>query len=105
MLYDYLNTAATRKQIGGLTRISSRRVTRQTGQRIGSGYVRGIETTIEFDEERFVGSGLYLFASVLERFLGLYASVNSFTQLVATVKQRDGELKRWKPRTGEQEML
>lgn len=105
MLYDYLNTPATRKQIGGLTRISSRRVTRQTGQRIGSGYVRGIETTIEFDEERFVGSGLYLFASVLERFLGLYASVNSFTQLVATVKQRDGELKRWKPRTGEQEML
>lgn len=104
-LYDYLNTPATLKQIDGLTRISSRRVTRQTGARIGSGYVRGIETTIEFDEERFVGSGIYLFASVLERFLGLYASVNSFTQLVATVKQRDGDLKRWKPRTGEQEML
>jgi type VI secretion system protein ImpG len=105
LLYDYLNTPATRKQIGGLKRISSRRVTRQTGARIGAGYVRGIETTIEFDEERFVGSGVYLFASVLERFLGLYASVNSFTQLVANVKQRDGELKRWKPRTGEQEML
>ncbi|HEV7859647.1 MAG TPA: type VI secretion system baseplate subunit TssF [Pyrinomonadaceae bacterium] len=105
LLYDYLNTPATRKQIHGLTRIRSRRVTRQTGERIGSGYVRGVETEIEFDEELFVGSGIYLFASVLERFLGLYASVNSFTQLVATVKQRDGELKRWQPRTGEQVML
>lgn len=100
LLYDYLNTPATRKQIGGLTRIESRRVTRQMGARIGSGYVRGIETTIEFDEERFVGSGLYLFASVLERFLGLYASVNSFTQLVAKVRQREGHLKRWPPRAG-----
>lgn len=105
LLYDYLNTAATRKQIGGLLHIASRRATRQVGRHIGTGYVRGIETTIQFDEEHFVGSGLYLFASVLERFLGLYASVNSFTQLVATVKQREGVMKRWTPRAGEQLML
>ena len=105
LLYDHFNTSATRKQIHGLTRINSQRVTRQTGERIGAGYVRGVETTIEFDEENFVGSGLYLFASVLERFLGLYASVNSFTQLVATSKQREGVLKRWPPRAGAQPML
>lgn len=105
LLYDYLNNAATRKQIAGLTRINSRRVTRQVGGHAGAGYVRGVETTIEFDEEHFVGSGLYLFASVLERFLGLYASVNSFTQLAATLKQREGVLKRWEPRAGEQLML
>ncbi|HEV2864852.1 MAG TPA: type VI secretion system baseplate subunit TssF [Pyrinomonadaceae bacterium] len=105
LLYDYLNTAATRQQIYGLRRISSRRVTRQVGSHIGAGYVRGVETAIEFDEEHFVGSGLYLFASVLERFLGLYASVNSFTQLVAAVRQREGVMKRWAPRAGEQLML
>ena len=44
---------------------------------------RGVEVTIEFDEQKYVGAGLYLFACVLERFLGLYVSVNSFTQLVA----------------------
>ena len=37
--------------------------------------------------------------------LGLYASINSFTQLVATVKHREGVLKRWPPRAGEQPML
>ena len=42
-----------------------------------------------------------LFASVLERFFGLYASVNSFTQLLARYRQRDGILKRWPPRAGD----
>jgi type VI secretion system protein ImpG len=105
LLYDFLDSSATRKQIAGIERITSRRVVRQTGSRIGSGFVRGIETTINFDEDQYVGSGLYLFASVLERFLGLYASINSFSQMVAKVKQQEGYLKRWPPRTAEQIIL
>jgi type VI secretion system protein ImpG len=105
LLYDFMDSSATRKQIAGLTAVSSRRVVRQTGSRIGSGFVRGLETTIEFDEEQFVGGGLFLFACVLESFLGLYSSLNSFSQLVAKVKQREGILKRWQPRTGEQIIL
>ncbi len=101
MLYDFMDSAATRKQIIGLTKINSRRVVRQTGSRIGTGFVRGIETTMEFNEDQFVGSGVFLFAAVLERFLGLYASVNSFNQLLAKTEQREGYLKKWKPRTGE----
>jgi type VI secretion system protein ImpG len=105
LLYDFMNSSATRKQIAGVEKIASRRVVRQTGNRIGSGFVRGTETTIEFDEEQYVGSGLFLFAAVLERFLGLYSSVNSFSQLVARVKQREGIFKRWTPRAGEQVIL
>ncbi len=104
-LYNFMDSSATRKQIAGVGRVASRRVVRQTGSRIGSGFVRGVETTIEFDEEQYVGSGLFLFAAVLERFLGLYSSVNSFNQLVARVKQREGYLKRWPPRAGEQVIL
>jgi len=104
-LYDLSNSSATRKQILGINRVSSRRVVRQTGSRIGSGFVRGLETTIEFDEQQYVGSGLFLFASVLEKFLGLYASINSFNQFSATTKQREGILKRWPPRAGEQILL
>jgi type VI secretion system protein ImpG len=104
-LYDFLDSLATRKQIIGIDRVSSNRVVRQTGSRIGAGLIRGLETTIEFDEDQYVGSGVFLFASVLERFLGLYASVNSFNQLVARTKQREGHLKRWPPRTGEQILL
>jgi type VI secretion system protein ImpG len=105
LLYNFLDSSATRKQISGVEKVASRRVVRQTGSRIGSGFVRGIETTIEFDEEQYVGSGIFLFASVLERFLGLYSSVNSFSQLVAKVKQREGNLKRWLPRAGQQVIL
>lgn len=105
MLYDFTDSAATRKQIGGLAKISSRRVVRQTGSRIGTGFVRGVETTIDFDEEQYVGGGIFLFAAVLEKFLGLYVSVNSFSQLVAQISQREGHLKRWTPRAGDQILL
>lgn len=105
MLYDFLDLAATRKQIQGIEHVSSRRVVRQTGNRIGAGFVRGLETTVQFDEEQYTGSGVFLFACVLERFLGLYASVNSFNQFVARTKQREQELKRWAPRAGEQLVL
>jgi type VI secretion system protein ImpG len=104
-LYDFMDSSATRRLIKGLKLIKSRPAVRQIGTRIGAGFVRGIETTIEFDEEQYVGSGLFLFASVLERFLGLYASVNSFNQLVAVTSQREGILKRWPPRAGQQVLL
>jgi type VI secretion system protein ImpG len=105
MLYDFTGSSAARKQILGMTGVEARRVTRQIGQRVGAGFVRGIETTLEFDEDQYVGSGLYLFAAVLERFLGLYASLNSFNQLVVKTKQREGEFKRWPPRAGEKILL
>jgi type VI secretion system protein ImpG len=70
-----------------------------------NGFCRGLEVTVEFDEEKYVGSGVFLFASVLERFLGLYSSLNSFSQLVAISKQREEPLKRWPPRAGDQILL
>ncbi|MFN7945849.1 MAG: type VI secretion system baseplate subunit TssF [Blastocatellia bacterium] len=105
LLYDFMDSAATRKQIAGLTGVSSRRVTRQTGSRIGTGFVRGLETTLEFDEEQFVGTGVFLLAAVLERFLGLYVSLNSFNQVVVRTRQRERELRKWPPRMGEQILL
>jgi type VI secretion system protein ImpG len=105
LLYDFMDTAATRKQIAGVSNVSSRRVVRQTGSRIGSGFLRGVETSIEFDEDQYVGSGVFLFASVLERFLALYSSINSFSQLAAKTRQREGHLKIWPPRSGEQILL
>ena len=68
-------------------------------------FCRGTEVTLHFDEDRFTGSGLFLFASVLERFLALYCTLNSFTKLIATVKGREGELRRWPPRMGEKVLV
>jgi type VI secretion system protein ImpG len=104
-LYELTGSQAARRQIIGISQVTSRPAVRQTGSRIGTGFVRGVETTIEFDEEQYVGGGLFLFSSVLERFLGLYTSINSFNQLVAVTKQSEGIMKRWPPRAGEQILL
>jgi type VI secretion system protein ImpG len=104
-LYNFTDSPATRRQVSGLTGVEARRAVRRTGARIGTGFVRGIETTVEFDEKMFGGGGVFLFASVLERFLGLYVTVNSFNQLVARTKQREEVLKRWPPRAGEHLIL
>ena len=69
------------------------------------GFCRGIELTIEFDEDKYVGSGPFLFACVIERFLGLYASINSATRLVARSKQREGNWKRWPFRSGDKTLI
>ena len=91
-LYNFNDSSATRKQILGITGIKSRKAVRKIGGRVGTGFVRGIETTVTFDEEQFVGSGMFLFASVLERFMGLYASLNSFNQMVLRSEQREEDI-------------
>jgi type VI secretion system protein ImpG len=103
-LYDFSDSPVVQQQISGLIGVSSKQVMRRIRSPYGSGFARGIEATLEFDDSRYVGSGVYLFAAVLERFLGLYVSINSFSELVATTTQR-GVLKRWAPRSGQQTLL
>jgi type VI secretion system protein ImpG len=57
--------------------------------------------SIQFSDDPSSRNSLFLFACVLERFLALYCTVNSFSKLIATVKGRDEELRRWPPRIGE----
>ncbi|WP_224983049.1 type VI secretion system baseplate subunit TssF [Geomonas agri] len=100
-LYDFASSSITRHQISGIVSVSSRTVTR----RIGSAFCRGLEVTVVFNEDKYVGSGVYLFASILERFLGQYVSINSFVQLVAVSASNDAVIKRWPARTGDKVLL
>lgn len=104
-LYNFEDSSAARKQILGITGISSRRVVRRIGEHIGAGFVRGLETTLTMNEEEFVGSGMFLFACVLERFFGLYSSLNSFNQTILRTEQREEVVKIFPPRAGEQILL
>lgn len=100
-LYDFDNSPATRQQINGIVSLSSQHITKRMGQ----GFCRGVEVTIEFDEDKFVGTGLYLFACVLERFLAQYVSVNSFSRLIAKTIQKKEVIKQWPPRNGNRVLL
>jgi len=103
-LYNFTDSTVTRRQILGLTGIESKPAIRQIGERVGTGFVRGLETTLTFDEEQFVGSGMFLFACVLERFLGLYVSLNSFNQVSIRSEQREEIIKRFPARAGTAEL-
>lgn len=100
-LYDFVDSPETRKQIDGILGLDGRRVVGSIRTRGPVSFCRGVEVVVEFDPERFSGSGMFLCACVLERFLALYCTVNSFTKLIAKVKGREEELRRWPPRMGE----
>lgn len=104
-LYDFTDSEKVRSEIESVASVTSRRVVGRTGGDVSGGFCRGVEVTIQFDESRFADHGAFLFASVLERFLALYGSINSFSKLVATSKQREGALRRWPPRAGERQLL
>ena len=110
-LYDFsdphetLQLAAVNGQwTEGINSVSSLRVTGRIGNPGEGGICRGVEVTIDLDEEKYAGCD-FLFASVLERFLALYASMNSFVQLVATKNGGESLIKHWPPRAGETALL
>lgn len=96
-LYDFTESAATQGMIDGILSVNGKRVI----GRYGGAVCRGVEVGVQFDEDRFTGNGLYLFAAVLDRFFALYASVNTFTRTVATVARREGVYKRFPSRIGD----
>ncbi len=66
----------------------------------GPGICRGLEIEIEVDEERLEVYGIYLFASILDHFFSLFASINSFTRLIMVSKGRRHRLFEGKARSG-----
>jgi type VI secretion system protein ImpG len=104
-LYNFAGSAFSEKQIDGITAVSSSRHFARLFSENGVSFARGTRVEMEFDEEQFTGAGVFLFASTLERFLGEYASLNSFSQLVARTKQRKEVLKEWPPRAGQRILL
>jgi type VI secretion system protein ImpG len=104
-LYAAYDDATVRGQLAGLAGLTCRNVVRRIGRDAWRGFCRGTEIRLELDEERFVGSHPFVLASVLNRFFGLYAAVNSFTQLVLTSRQRHGVWKTWEPLAGDRAVL
>lgn len=91
-LYDLPRSAATRRQIDGLVSIEFRTATACLPGQPYAVFVRGTEIRLSVDEESFVGTGLRLFAQVLDHFFGLYVHINSFTQLKIVSARNQEEL-------------
>ena len=102
-LYDFSNDSEIRRQIAGIVDVQSRSSVSRVSSDTGVAFCRGTDVVLEFDEDQYVGTGVFLLSSVLQRFLGLYSAVNSFTRVTARTKR--GVLKQWAPMAGEQILL
>jgi type VI secretion system protein ImpG len=91
-LYDLPRSPATRRQIDGLVGIEFRAASACLPGQPYAVFVRGTEIRLSVDEQSFVGTGLRLFAQVLDHFFGLYVHVNSFTQLKVLSARTQEEL-------------
>jgi type VI secretion system protein ImpG len=104
-LYDFGETPSVRKQISGITSVRSAPTFARIVTEHGLTFARGRKVELELDEEQFAGSGVFLFGTVLERFLGLYASLNSFSVLSVGTRQRKRPVHEWPARAGWKALL
>ncbi len=98
-LYGPPDDVTWQRQIDGVRSVSARSVVRRLPFGGPLTFGTGSEITLELDELAFQGNGVFLFASVLERYFARYAAINTFTQLSLVSAQR-GPLKRWPARVG-----
>jgi type VI secretion system protein ImpG len=98
-LYDLRDSAETRAAIEAITSISARPGTARAPGRAGA-FCRGLDVTLEFEPRAWQVGGLYLLASVIERFLALHGTVNSFTRTRVALRGRPGIAAAWPARSG-----
>jgi type VI secretion system protein ImpG len=104
-LYDIRDSAETRTTIDGLIGVTAAPGSaRLPGSRAGA-FCRGVDVRLEFEPASWQNGGLYLLAAVLERFLALHATVNSFVRTSAVVRGRPGAAATWPARAGMRVLL
>ncbi|MBZ9782250.1 type VI secretion system baseplate subunit TssF [Pseudomonas sp. REP124] len=98
--YDQQAERVSKRLLGGLKSIKHQHV-----DRLHRGLpVRGLRSELTIDPQGYIGEGdLFVFASVLNEFFALYASLNSFHEL--RVNSTQGEVYQWTPRMGLQPLL
>lgn len=98
--YDPHAEKVSKRLLGGLKSIRHQHV-----DRLHRGLpVRGLRTELTIDPQGYIGEGdVFVFASVLNEFFALYASLNSYHEL--RVKSTQGEVYQWTPRMGLQPLL
>lgn len=102
-LHDLRDAAETRAAIGSLLEVAAQPGAARlpSGPRgLGGSFVRGLDVTLTFDQRGWQTGGLYLLASVLDRFLALHASMNSFVRTRAVLRGVPGRAAAWPARAG-----
>jgi len=93
-----------RQLVSAFEGLSTDIVTRRLPGKGPVSYGRGLEISLHVDEQRMRGTGPFLLASALERFMSRAATLNTYTQTVLLSKEGE-ELARWPVRMGGRHVL
>lgn len=104
-LYDLPRSPATQRQIGGISGLVEQRTRVRWTDQGAAGFLDGVEVKLLIDQRAYAGSGIHVFAQVIDHFLGLHVHLNSFVQLVIQCRDSGRELMRCTPRNGSLELL
>ena len=103
-LYASQAEAAVARQIDGIRHCRLSAVNRRVPEPGPVVFARGVNITLEVDEQAFSGASPWLFGSVLERVCSRLVALNSFTEFTLNSQQR-GEVGYWPPRMGKKALL
>lgn len=93
---DKTAVIANRKRISGIERVE----TKGSDRLVSSVMMRGQDIAMNVRQDHFIGPGdLYLFGSIMDHFLGNYASINTYTRLTITETVK-GDVYQWPARLG-----
>jgi type VI secretion system protein ImpG len=73
--------------------------------RMGDVMVSGTDVTITFDDQRIDRDQAVVFGTALDRFLGCYTTLNTFTRLTLRMNGRTDALAVFAPRAGEEALI
>ncbi|PEQ14751.1 type VI secretion protein [Novosphingobium sp. PC22D] len=103
-LYGRRDDAASQRHIDSLLEVRAEPITRRVPGARSMSIARGHRISIKLDDAAFANSRMFLFASVLERFLAEFASINSFTECHFE-SPLEGKFASWPPRIGRRKSI
>lgn len=104
-LYDLPRSSINEKILAGIAAIEQHPASKWLPGKPLPCLARGVEINLTIDDSNFVGSGLHVFSSVLDRFFALNVAVNSFTQFNLKSKKSGEVLLKCQPRNGDSRLV
>lgn len=104
-LYDLPRSSTNEKILAGIVDIAQKSTSKWLPGKPFPCLARGVDITLTIDESNFVGSGLHVFSSVLDRFFALHVHINSFTQFNLKSKKSGEVLLTCQPRNGDSNLV
>lgn len=104
-LYAFMQGGDARQRIDAVRSLQMSHGVARCQSGGGLSFCRGLDLDLTIDEDKLSSGGAYLLGQVLEHFLALYASINSFTRTTLHSPLREEPIARWPARSGRKTLL